>query len=405
MGSLRRGSLRRGNARLAWLATCMRTVALIPVRGGSKGIPGKNIKLLGGRPLLHWTLEAACQATGIDAVFVSSDSEEILRSAVAFGHPKVQTLVRPAELATDGASTEAAMLHFANQVEFERMLLIQATSPLTRQEELDEALRYFDASGADSLLSVTHEHRFLWRKVGQHFVEPQNYQPAFRPRRQDWSGELVENGAFYICSRRGLLESGCRLHGKTTYFVMRGHTAVEIDTADDWEILESLIARHRSQRRSPPRDIRLLVTDVDGVLTDAGMYYGPDGEALKKFSTRDGMGSQHWREAGRTLAIITGENSPAVAKRAEKLQIEHVYLGVKDKLSVLMTLSEKLGVTLDQVAYIGDDVNDLAAMGVVGFVACPADAHPRVLAVAHKVCKATGGSGCLRELIDYLLEG
>jgi CMP-N-acetylneuraminic acid synthetase len=219
----------------------MRTVALIPARGGSKSIPGKNIKLLGSKPLIHWTLEAAARCDAINEVYVSSDSAEIRACALALEHPKVRVVERAPELATDTASTEAVMLDFAASVSFDRLVLIQATSPLTTSRDLADALEHFESVGADSLLTVTREHRFRWQKADDAFVAPVNYDPARRPRRQDWDGEVVENGAFYICGRQGLLASKSRLHGRVACWQMSAKTAVEIDTPDDWEILEAIM--------------------------------------------------------------------------------------------------------------------------------------------------------------------
>lgn len=381
----------------------MTTVALIPVRGGSKSIPGKNIKPLRGKPLLHWTLGAALAAERIDRVFVSSDSDDILRCAAELSHPKLTLSKRSPELAQDQTSTEAVMLDFAAREQFDRLVLIQATSPLTTTSNLDDALALFERQNADSLLTVTHEHRFRWAPRADGFVEATNYDPVNRPRRQDWSGELVENGAFYVCTRAGLLASGSRLHGRICHFTMPAHSAVEIDHPADWEIMEALAARHASPLLAQAREIQLLITDVDGVLTDGGMYYGADGEALKKFNTRDGMGVQLWRESGRDLAIVTGENSPAVVQRAKKLQISELHLGISDKLSVVRALATAKGVDLAAVAYLGDDINDLEAMRAIGISACPADAQPGVLAIANYVCRRRGGDGCLREFIEHLL--
>jgi N-acylneuraminate cytidylyltransferase len=181
------------------------------------------------------------------------------------------------------------------------------------------------------------------------------------------------------------------------------HTAFEIDTPDDWEILATLVAAKKGQIHEKIGPFKLLVTDVDGVLTDAGMYYGPEGEALKKFNTRDGMGTAIWRESGRDIAIVTSENSQAVARRAEKLKIEELHLGVKDKLPLVRRLAETRGISMKEVAYMGDDLNDLEVMQQVGFAACPADAHPRIRGVSRLVTQAKGGEGCLRELVDWLL--
>jgi YrbI family 3-deoxy-D-manno-octulosonate 8-phosphate phosphatase len=381
----------------------MSTIALIPVRGGSKSIPGKNIKLLRGKPLLHWTLGAALAARRIDQVVVSSDSDDILRCAAELAHPKLRLSKRAPELAQDQTSTEAVMLDFAERERFDRLVLIQATSPFTKTSDFDEALGLFERQNADSLLTVTHEHRFRWVAGADGFVTATNYDPARRPRRQDWAGELVENGAFYVCTRTGLIASGSRLHGRICHYVMEAHSAIEIDNPADWEIIEALAARHAPSRDGAAPDIRLLITDVDGVLTDGGMYYGADGEALKKFDTRDGMGVQLWRESGRELAIVTGENSPAVAQRARKLQISELHLGISDKLTVVRALAAARSIDLSAVAYLGDDINDLEAMRAIGISACPADAQASVLAVANYVCKRAGGAGCLREFIEHLL--
>lgn len=382
----------------------MKTIAFIPVRGGSKSIPKKNIKLLAGRPLLHFTLSAAVSTPEIDEVYVSSDSEEILASARAFGHRKVKCVHRPAEFATDTASTESAMLDFAKDVSFERIVLIQATSPLTQATDLEGALKLLEEMGADSLLSGTHEFRFRWERQSDGFAVPKNYDPQKRPRRQDWQGELVENGAFYITSREALLRTGCRISGKTVFWPMPSSTAFEIDTPDDWVVLEALTTRDPVPDPIPsPGQIKLLITDVDGVLTDGGMYYDRNGDALKKFNTRDGMGISLFRSSGGVVAIVTGEHSPAVVKRAEKLNIDECHLGVQDKLPVVRRLAEKYSLKAQEIAYIGDDINDLSAMSFCGFVACPVDAHPRVQAVANVVCKARGGAGCVREFVDILL--
>lgn len=380
------------------LSTAPGTIAVIPVRGGSKSIPGKNIKSLAGRPLLHWTLSAAHDCTNISSIIVSSDDSAILKCAEDFGSTKVKLLHRPPELATDTATSESALLHALEGQDFERAILLQATSPLTTAEDLSAALELMDQDGFDSVLSVTHEFRFRWRRMSDG-VSAENYDPQARPRRQDWDGELLENGAFYITTRRALLSSRCRISGKTGAWVMPNSTAVEIDTEEDWGVVEKLIAR----RNRSPRSIRLLVSDVDGVLTDGGMYYGADGEALKKFNTRDAMGMQLWRESGRDIALVTGEDSAAVRSRAQKLGLTDVHYGIKDKLPVLRKLCSEKGLSMSQVAYIGDDINDLECLQHAGLSACPRDADPAVWAHCTLTLQQGGGDGCLRELINHLL--
>jgi 3-deoxy-D-manno-octulosonate 8-phosphate phosphatase (KDO 8-P phosphatase) len=149
--------------------------------------------------------------------------------------------------------------------------------------------------------------------------------------------------------------------------------------------------------------VRLLCVDVDGVLTDAGMYYGPDGEVLKKFNTRDGMGLERVRQAGILVAIISGEDSAIVHARATKLKIDDVFCGAKNKRQAIDALCEKHRLELDEVAFIGDDVNDLPALECVGLACAVADAVEPVKAVAHYVAHKRGGDGAVREICEVLI--
>ncbi len=152
------------------------------------------------------------------------------------------------------------------------------------------------------------------------------------------------------------------------------------------------------------RGIRLFATDVDGVLTDAGMYYTESGDELKKFNTRDGMGIKLLQRAGLVTALVTQEATKLVARRGEKLAIPEVHQGVMDKLPVLREIAERHGVTLADVAYMGDDINDLQALRAVGFSAAPADALPAVRKAVTYVCRAKGGEGAVREVAEMILE-
>lgn len=155
--------------------------------------------------------------------------------------------------------------------------------------------------------------------------------------------------------------------------------------------------------RSLLQEIRLFATDVDGVLTDAGMYYSESGDEWKKFNTRDGMGIKLLQKAGLVTAIVTQERTRLVARRAEKLAIPELHQGVMDKLSVIRDMAARHGISLRQVAYIGDDVNDIEALQAVGFSAAPADGLPQVLKVVDYVCRQKGGEGAVRELAEMLL--
>ncbi len=162
----------------------------------------------------------------------------------------------------------------------------------------------------------------------------------------------------------------------------------------------------RSRRRSIPdlSKIQLFASDVDGVLTDAGMYYAESGDEWKKFNTRDGMGIKLLQKAGVVTALVTQERTKIVARRGEKLTIPEVHQGIFDKLSTLKEMAARYGLSLGQVAYIGDDVNDLEALKAVGFSAAPADGIPQVLKSVHYVCRKKGGEGAVREIVDMILD-
>ena len=161
----------------------------------------------------------------------------------------------------------------------------------------------------------------------------------------------------------------------------------------------SMAAQRRAAR------IKLLLTDCDGVLTDGGVYYSENGEALKRFNIRDGMGVERLRAlAGVETGIVTGERSPSVKKRAEKLAISECHLGSKDKDAVLGSILERLGLHPDEVAYIGDDVNDLPAFARAGLTACPADAVDEIKAVADIILKKNGGHGAFREFSEIIIK-
>lgn len=168
-----------------------------------------------------------------------------------------------------------------------------------------------------------------------------------------------------------------------------------------------MVSLSETELRLRAKRVRMVVSDVDGVLTDAGVYYTADGEALKRFSMRDGLGVELLRDAGIKTALLTREDSPIVAARARKLGIDLLWSGQRDKRQALPRLLQQLGIPLEAVAYIGDDVNDLQALtwlGEAGLTACPADAVPQVAAAVHFVSRARGGHGAFRELCDLILD-
>ena len=374
-----------------------RFVALIPLRGGSKSIPGKNIKVIAGKPLCNWIIEEALNVSDIEEIWVSTDSEEIVKVVSNIVHEKVHILMRPSELATDSASTESVMIHFAEKVDFDYLITLQATSPLTSSEDIERGIRKVKEGNLDSLLTGVRTKRFFWNSDGTAL----NYDPLNRPRRQDFEGSIVENGAFYITERVLLIETKCRLGGNIGILEMAEETATEIDEPSDWAVVETLLKR-RINNSDILKNIKLFVMDVDGTLTDGGIYFSKEGEELKKFSTRDGHGLGILKSKGIELAIITSEDSPIVEARAKKLGIERVYLGIKEKLPILHSICKDLSISLENVAYIGDDLGDLECLQHVGFSAAPNDAVEEIRDNIHFKCLKNGGAGAVREVCDLI---
>ena len=375
------------------------TVALIPLRGGSQGIPGKNIKSIAGKPLCRWTIEAACRSNSIGKVYVSTDSDQIKSTVLSFGLP-VEVIDRPPQFATNAASTESVMLHFAEQVDFKALVTIQATSPLTTASDLDRAIEMMHESRYDSIVTGVVQKRFVWSLDGR----PLNYNPITRPLRQEWKGSLIENGAFYITKREILIELKCRLGNNVGVYEMDPTTTVEIDEPEDWTICESILRQRAFQGDYVDvlKGIRLVISDVDGTLTDGGMYYDARGEAIKKFHTRDAHGLAMLRELGVDVVIVTREDSRVTAARAQKIGVP-VHLGVKDKGRFLSTLCQQYQITPAEVCMIGDDLNDLEIMQQSAFSACPSDAVAEVRQIASYVAKVAGGCGAVREICEILI--
>lgn len=386
-------------------------IAFIPVRGGSKSIPLKNIKPICGKPLVYWTIKAACDCKYIDKVYVSTDSEKIKEVVKSFkekkeviNSEKLFIVDRSIESASDTASTESAMLEFATKYQFDNIVLIQATSPLLSSLDLVKGFKLYNEEDTDSVLSVVRQKRFHWVIDKEGYAHSSNYDVFNRPRRQEFDGYLVENGAFYITSKEGLLESRNRVSGNIKTIEMSEDSFFEIDEPSDWVIVEALLKKKNKETfNNLFSNIKMFLTDCDGCLTDGGMYYSEKGDELKKFNTRDGMGFSLLKSKGIITGIITSEDVNLNKRRAEKLKLDVIEQGIKNKLDVIKRLSQDYSIPLSNIAYVGDDINDLEVIKAVGFGCCPNNAVDEVKSVSSFVAKSNGGNGVIREIADFIL--
>lgn len=217
----------------------MKYVAFIPMRGGSKSIPQKNIKELAGKPLCFWSIEAVLASGSFDQVVVSTEDEKILE--VVKGEFKEKVIIdrRPYDLALDDTSTEDVVLEFLQRVNVDVLCLVQVTSPMVKPKDFKQAKDFFHKGGFDSLLSVCQFKRFLWSSDGNAI----NHDPANRLRRQDFKGQFLENGAFYFTKSWVYRQEKNRIGGKVGMYEMNQGAEYEIDEPEDWDVIEALFAK------------------------------------------------------------------------------------------------------------------------------------------------------------------
>ena len=378
----------------------MSVIAFIPARGGSKSIPEKNIKYFCGKPLIFWNLQEL-QNSNTDKIVVATDSEKIKNIVNSFNFSKVSVYDRSNENSQDISSTESVMLEYINSISLsdtDTFMLVQATSPFTQKNHFNEGLELFEKY--DSVLSCCESKRFSWRDG-----KSLNYDIYNRPRRQDFEGTLIENGAFYISSVSDIKKTKNRISGDIATYKMPEFTYTEIDEPEDWIVAESLMKKFILKDKTPDfSKIKIFLSDVDGVLTDAGMYYTENGDEFKKFCTYDGMGFQLLQKTGVKVGILTTEDRELNRRRAKKLGLDFDFHGAKDKLQIVKDLCEKENISLDEIAYIGDDVNCFELLSNAGVSACPINAVSKIKSIPNIIqLKRSGGDGVVREFVELIL--
>lgn len=376
------------------------TVAIVPARGGSKGVRGKNTARVGGVPLVARAVETAQRVDTIDLVVVSTDDESIASEA---RHAGADIVNRPGNLADDAATSESALLHALDELSRrgitpQVLAFMQATSPFIDAAALGRAIARVLAGDCDVVFSVFETHAFLW-KDGTSGAQGINHNHAYRPRRQDREPQFQETGAFYVIDVAGFRAAKHRFFGRVGMEEVPALTAIEIDTPDELNAARMLapLAPTSEQLR-----VAAVAMDFDGVHTDDLVEVDQNGRESVRVSRSDGMGISMLRAAGIPLLIISKERNPVVQARGAKLGVE-VQQGIDDKLAALRDWCSRLDIELEQVAYVGNDVNDLECLSAVGWPVVVPDSHPEVLRSARIVLQHRGGHGALRELADAIL--
>lgn len=437
-----------------------RVVAVIPARGGSKGVPAKNLAAVGGVPLVVRAVRECRAARLVTDVLVSTDDAGIAAAARGAGAEVVQ---RPSDIAGDTATSEAAVLHALDafeaqhQVTAEVVLLVQCTSPFIVREDIDGVVAALVEDGADSALTVAPFHGFVWRDgaddgdfgtrplaaapvpgpaaptaaaATEAAGEPAaagpaedgqgsrgygvNHDKSFRPRRQDRPQDLLETGAAYAMRVDGFRAERHRFFGRTALVRTDPARVLEIDDPHDLARARALAplldAPPGFAGGTPTRpgalptreDVDAVVIDFDGTQTDDRVLIDSDGRELVAVHRGDGLGIAALRRAGLALLILSTEQNPVVAARARKLSIPVLH-GIDRKDLALKQWCEEEGIAPERVLYVGNDVNDLSCFDVVGWPVAVATAHDVVRGAARAVTSTAGGHGAIREVATWLL--
>uniref|UniRef100_A0A4W4GM72 N-acylneuraminate cytidylyltransferase n=1 Tax=Electrophorus electricus TaxID=8005 RepID=A0A4W4GM72_ELEEL len=379
--------------------------ALILARGGSKGIPLKNIKILAGVPLIGWVVRAALNSELLDSVWVSTDHDEIERVANLWG---AQVIRRSPEVSRDSSSSLETIQEFLRlRPEVDIVCHIQATSPCLHPYHINEALKMITDKGYDYVFSVVRRHQFRWSEVnkdGKNTI-PLNINLAKRPRRQDWAGELFENGSFYFYKRE-ILENGLQQCGRIAYYEMLPEHSVDIDVDIDWPVAEERVLRFGYFGQNKPAHFRLLLCSVSGCLTDGQMYTSASGEELVSTNTRDLTAIGMLQREKTEVILMSSSDDPVSRTLAEKLSQQAgctLRYMVEHKQAEVECLLKDRGLQWEDVAYFGTDTQDLDCLLKAGLSGVPPDAPVAAMIAAKYTCHSPSGRGALREFAQHIL--
>ncbi|MEU6401613.1 N-acylneuraminate cytidylyltransferase [Streptomyces sp. NPDC046985] len=427
-------------------ASPRRVLAVIPARGGSKGVPAKNLAAVGGLPLVARAVRECRAARLVTDVVVSTDDPATAAAARAAG---AEVVLRPAALAGDTATSESAVLHAMDAHEalhgagLDAVLLVQCTSPFLVREDVDAVAAAVVRDGADTAVTVAPFHGFVWRESdgegagdggsggagdderagdsdsdsagsgsggGAAAGAPRggagvNHDKAFRPRRQDRPQDFLETGAAYAMDASGFREHGHRFFGRTDLVRTDPARVLEIDDPHDLaraRALAPLFDAERPAALPTADDVDAVVLDFDGTQTDDRVLIDSEGREFVSVHRGDGLGVAALRRSGLRMLILSTEQNPVVAARARKLKLPVLH-GVDRKDLALKQWCEEQGIAPERVLYVGNDVNDLPCFALVGWPVAVASAHEIVRAAARAVTVLPGGDGAVREIAGWIL--
>ncbi len=400
------------------------TLAIIPARGGSKGIPRKNIRDFAGYPLIAYSIAAAQQADAVTRVIVSTDDEEIAEVGRRFGAEA--PFLRPAEFAQDN-STDLPLFQHALQWldEHERykpdvVVQLRPTSPIRPRDCVDRAigilLAHDDADSVRGVVPAGQNPHKMWRLAGEdapmkNLLDVPGIAEPYNAPRQALPQIYWQTGHVDAIRTRTILKKGSMSGEKIYPLIIDSRYTVDIDNLADWARYEALVYSGTldmvwpgKKRRPMPEKIELIVSDFDGVFTDNRVWTDQDGREMVAASRSDGLRMRDLKERHIGMVVLSSEENPVVQARANKMGIEAVQeADTRKKGEAFRKLLADKKVDAAHVVYIGNDVNDLPCFEIAGWAVAVADAYPEVKRAADHVLQTRGGYGALRELCDIVL--
>ncbi|WP_376691967.1 cytidylyltransferase domain-containing protein [Wenzhouxiangella sp. EGI_FJ10409] len=388
-----------------------RCLVVIPARGGSVGVPRKNLQKVGGIPLVALAVQAARSARRVDAVAVSTDDAQIAECAEAFG---ALVIPRPTDLSGSTASSEDAIVHALDTVaecggfsptDDDVVVMLQCTAPFVTAGDIDGILGPVLGGSAQSAFAACCFNHYIWEQDKSQGAVGIGEPPGPRLRRQDAPARFLEAGSAYAMRVGPFRQERQRFCGKTAIHEVPAKRVFEIDTPAElerarrlWpEVFPAVVAARL------PDPLEAIVFDFDGVMTDDRVLVSQDGEECVHCSRADGLGLERLRKTGLKLLVLSKERNPVVTARCRKLGIE-VLQGRDEKLTDLRAWADSRGLDAGSMIYVGNDINDLECMGWVGLSAAPCDAHPDVLGAVDIVLPRPGGRGAVRAIADLVLD-
>ena len=397
-------------------------LAIIPARGGSKGIPGKNIRCFAGYPLIAYSIAAAQQSEYVTRVIVSTDDEKIAEVARQFGAEI--PFLRPAELAEDSTLDFPVFEHALRWLKDkegytpEVVIQLRPTSPIRPPSCVDDAIKILlQHPHADSVRGIVpagqNPHK-MWRldpATGQmnNLLDVPGVAEPYNAPRQILPPVFWQTGHIDAIRAKTILEKKSMSGNVIMPLVLDPRYTVDIDNLYDWERYEHLfyeggleMVEPGPQKRAFPKKVKLLVLDFDGVLTDNRVWVDGEGHEFVAANRSDSMGIRVLMKEGVEVFVLSTEVNPVVAARCRKMGVPVMH-GVEMKAEVLTKMLDEKNIHPDEVIYVGNDINDLPCFPVVGFAVAVPDAMPEVLQAADYVLHANGGHGAVREICDLIL--